>query len=109
MGTNINTKSKITSLVKTFQIRLVLSTDLPLIAEYNLESLPALVFYRHQIPILYEGNVFDENDVKEWLLINGHTGDASEKIEDTLFENLDTLIDNFDELLVFFYDKRAKN
>lgn len=27
--------------------------------EYNLGSLPALVYYRHQIPILYEGRYED--------------------------------------------------
>lgn len=32
--------------------------DAALADEYNLGSLPALVYYRHQIPILFEGYLF---------------------------------------------------
>lgn len=31
--------------------------DESLADEYNLGALPALVYYRHQIPILYEGSI----------------------------------------------------
>ena len=36
-------------------IGLVKINDLELVTEYNLGELPALVYYRHGIPILYEG------------------------------------------------------
>ena len=36
-------------------IGLVKINDLELVTEYNLGELPALVYYRHTIPILYEG------------------------------------------------------
>lgn len=32
--------------------------DETLAEEYNLGELPALVYYRHQIPIIYEGKSF---------------------------------------------------
>lgn len=32
--------------------------DEDLADEYNLGTLPALVYYRHQIPIIYEGKLF---------------------------------------------------
>jgi hypothetical protein len=36
---------------------LVCINDLSLVAEYSLGELPALVYYRHTIPILYQGKV----------------------------------------------------
>ena len=37
------------------ELRLVCINDLSLVAEYSLGELPALVYYRHTIPILYQG------------------------------------------------------
>lgn len=39
--------------------------DESLADEYNLGSLPALVYYRHQIPILYEGRIIVSICLKE--------------------------------------------
>ena len=39
-------------------ISFVKINDLELVAEYNLVQLPALVYYRHTIPILYEGGQY---------------------------------------------------
>lgn len=100
--------------------------------EYNLGSLPALVYYRHQIPILYEGQLSEliihfehwhfslslfilthttkkitgelskEEDVLEWLIENKSTGDDEEVIEDVTAKTLSTLIGNVDNLVVLF-------
>ncbi|XP_037043198.1 uncharacterized protein LOC119079410 isoform X3 [Bradysia coprophila] len=72
--------------------------------EYNLGTLPALVYYRHQIPILYEGELSREEDVLEWLVENKSTGDDEAIIEDVTAKTLGTLIGNIDNLVVVFYD-----
>ncbi|XP_020710512.1 uncharacterized protein LOC105690380 isoform X1 [Athalia rosae] len=72
--------------------------------EYNLGPLPALVYYRHQIPIIYEHELSKEEDVLEWLVANKSTGDEEDVIEDVTAKTLNTLIGNIDNLVVLFYD-----
>ncbi|XP_012276468.1 uncharacterized protein LOC105697598 isoform X2 [Orussus abietinus] len=78
--------------------------DEALAEEYNLGPLPALVYYRHQIPIIYEHELSKEEDVLEWLVANKSTGDEEDVIEDVTAKTLNTLIGNIDNLVVLFYD-----
>ncbi|XP_022229054.2 uncharacterized protein LOC111078586 isoform X3 [Drosophila obscura] len=78
--------------------------DEALADEYNLGGLPALVYYRHQTPIIYEGELQREEDVLEWLVQNKSTGDEDDVIEDVTSKTLATLISNIDNLVVLFYD-----
>ncbi|XP_043272030.1 uncharacterized protein [Venturia canescens] len=78
--------------------------DEELAEEYNLGPLPALVYYRHQIPIIYEHELSKEEDVLEWLVSNKSTGDEEDVIEDVTAKTLNTLIGNMDNLVVLFYD-----
>ncbi|XP_063909567.1 uncharacterized protein LOC135127148 isoform X2 [Zophobas morio] len=78
--------------------------DENLAEEYNLEPLPALVYYRHQIPIIYEGELTREEDVLEWLVQHKSTGDEDDIIEDVTLKTLSTLIQSVDHLAVLFYD-----
>lgn len=64
--------------------------------------LPALVYYRHQIPIVYEGELQREEDVLEWLVANKSTGDEDEVIEDVTAKTLNTLVGSLDNLVVLF-------
>ncbi|XP_074033435.1 hulk isoform X5 [Leptinotarsa decemlineata] len=78
--------------------------DETLADEYNLGTLPALVYYRHQIPIIYEGELTKEEDVLEWLVQHKSTGDEDDIIEDVTLKTLTTLISSVDHLAVLFYD-----
>ncbi|XP_065338912.1 uncharacterized protein hlk isoform X6 [Cloeon dipterum] len=78
--------------------------DEELAEEYNLGTLPALVYYRHGIPIIYEHELTREEDVLEWLVQNKSTGDDDDVIEDVTIRSLETLIDSVDNLVVLFYD-----
>ncbi|XP_072391995.1 uncharacterized protein hlk isoform X1 [Diabrotica undecimpunctata] len=78
--------------------------DESLAEEYNLGALPALVYYRHQIPIIYEGELTREDDVLEWLVQHKSTGDEDDTIEDVTLKTLSTLISSVDHLAVLFYD-----
>ncbi|XP_034934946.1 uncharacterized protein hlk isoform X3 [Chelonus insularis] len=78
--------------------------DEELAEEYNLGPLPVLVYYRHQIPIIYENELSREEDVLEWLVANKSTGDEEDVIEDVTAKTLNTLIGNMDNLVVLFYD-----
>ncbi|XP_045447180.1 uncharacterized protein LOC123655408 isoform X3 [Melitaea cinxia] len=78
--------------------------DEELAEEYSLGELPRLVYYRHQIPVIYEGELSKEEDVLEWLIANKSTGDEEDVIEDVTAKTLNTLIGNVDNLVVLFYD-----
>ncbi|KAL1490518.1 hypothetical protein ABEB36_013197 [Hypothenemus hampei] len=78
--------------------------DEDLAEEYNLGPLPALVYYRHQIPIIYSGELTKEEDVLEWLVQHKSTGDEDDIIEDVTLKTLTTLISSVDHLAVLFYD-----
>ncbi|XP_065225798.1 uncharacterized protein hlk isoform X2 [Planococcus citri] len=78
--------------------------DDALAEEYNLGELPKLVYYRHQIPIVYENELTKEEDVLEWLVQNKSTGDEDDVIEEVTAKTLETLISSVDYLVVLFYD-----
>ncbi|XP_061710948.1 uncharacterized protein LOC133520506 isoform X8 [Cydia pomonella] len=78
--------------------------DEELAEEYSLGELPRLVYYRHEIPIIYENELSKEEDVLEWLIANKSTGDEEDVIEDVTAKTLNTLIGNVDNLVVVFYD-----
>ncbi|XP_037963656.1 uncharacterized protein LOC105392584 isoform X5 [Plutella xylostella] len=78
--------------------------DEELAEEYSLGELPRLVYYRHEIPIIYEGELSKEEDVLEWLIANKSTGDEEDVIEDVTAKTLNTLIGNVDNLVVLFYN-----
>jgi len=85
-------------------IRLASTSDLALVSEYNLNSLPSLVFYRNTVPLLYEGIVSEEENILEWLVQNRHSGDSStNQIENISAKSLQTMISNLKMVLVFNY------
>ena len=51
----MNGLAKVDDYCGKLHIGIVKINDLELVTEYNLGELPALVYYRHAIPILYEG------------------------------------------------------
>ncbi|XP_021959977.1 uncharacterized protein LOC110855885 isoform X3 [Folsomia candida] len=73
--------------------------------EYNLESLPSLVYYRLEVPIVFDGDLTNEEDVLEWLITNKNSGDdEDDEIEAVSAKALWTLVDSIDHLAVLFLD-----
>ena len=70
--------------------------------EYNLGELPALVYYRHTIPILYEGQLEAEDDLLEWLIQNRNSGDEEDVIEDVQFKSLEAMVAAVENIAVLF-------
>lgn len=84
-------------------------SDETLAYEYGLEELPALVYYRKKIPIVYTGDLEDEKRVLDWLIEFRDTVDDpdeyvedSDEIEDVSAAVLQQLIENTDALAVLF-------
>ena len=70
--------------------------------EYNLGELPALVYYRHTIPILYEGALDAEDDILEWLIQNRSSGDEDDVIEEVQFKGLEAMVAAVENIAVLF-------
>ncbi|KAK8738956.1 hypothetical protein OTU49_003758 [Cherax quadricarinatus] len=86
-------------------IAFVKINDPELADEYSLGALPALVYYRRRIPVVYDGDLMNEDKVLEWLVENKNTGDDDDVIDDVTLGLLNTLIDSLDHLAVIFYDR----
>ena len=111
-------------------ISFVKIADLELVDEYGLTGLPSLVYYRHQAPIVFEGererkreterereigdcvtnsalsrtgDLNNEEAVLQWLVKNRSTGEESEDvIEAVSAASLETMIESVDNLAVLF-------
>lgn len=84
-------------------------SDESLSYEYGLEDLPALVYYRKKIPIVYSGDLENEKKVLDWLIEFRDTVDDpdeyvedSDEIEDVSAGVLQQLIENTEALAVLF-------
>ncbi|XP_075553237.1 hulk isoform X4 [Dermacentor variabilis] len=72
--------------------------------EFGLDQLPALVYYRKTIPLLYDGDLKNEEDVLKWLQQFMDTGDDTDIIEEVSADDMYALIEKTEILAVFVYD-----
>jgi len=87
-----------------FNIRFLRINDPELAEDYTLPRIPCLVFFRREIPIVYPGDVNDENEMLEWLIKNQSSADDEDVIEHVDEEQLEIMVDNVDNLMIYFYD-----
>ena len=119
----INGLAKVDDYCTKLDIGLVKINDLELVTEYNLGELPALVYYRHGIPILYEGKRYwlkcswkkfmlhcfiiigdltAEDDILEWLIQNRSSGDEEDVIEEVEYKTLEAMVAAVENIAVLF-------
>ncbi|XP_049317817.1 uncharacterized protein LOC105230607 isoform X12 [Bactrocera dorsalis] len=66
--------------------------------EYGLDHLPALIYFENKIPALYEGDLMNEDEVLEWLILQKRTATIEEVTDEILVE----LINDHEYVVVFF-------
>lgn len=66
--------------------------------EYGLDHLPALIYFEEKIPALYEGDLMNEEEVLEWLILQKKTA----TIEEVTDEILVNLIEDHEYVVVYF-------
>jgi len=69
---------------------------------------PALVFFNDETPVLYKGDLKDEDKILIWLM-DMKDADTDDVIEAVKGEELKKMVDELDYLVVFFYDEKCKN
>jgi len=87
-----------------FGIRFLRINDPELADDYSLSSIPALVFFRYEIPVVYEADLKDELEVLEWLIVQRNSADEQDMIEFVNQEQLDIMVKTMDNLLILFLD-----
>ena len=86
-----------------FGIRFVRIVDALLAEDYSLWHLPSLAFFRHSTPILYTGDINNQEEVFEFLFQNKYTADEDIDLEEVDEEKLEILINHIDFVVVLFY------
>ena len=85
------------------QIKMVKIDDPDEALEYGLKSLPALVFFEHKMPNIYEGSLLDPHKVTTWI-----TDIAMEdKIEFVTGAMLEKLLEDYMNIAVFIHDRQV--
>jgi len=87
-----------------FQIRFLRINDPELADDYTLPGIPCLVFFRREIPIVYTGDMNDEHEMLEWLIKNQSSADDEDVLETVNNEQLEIMVENVDNLMIYFYD-----
>ena len=85
-------------------IEFVKTSDENIEVEYALDKLPTLVYFENLIPIEYDGNLNDADEIRSWVL---------EELENTAIrtvdeDTLEMLIDKSDDIVAIFYDAKKK-
>ncbi|RWS24346.1 uncharacterized protein B4U80_03687, partial [Leptotrombidium deliense] len=87
-----------------YEVYLVKIIDNLIAKKYGIRNPPGLVFFRRGKPVKYEGNLFEEEEVLEWLTRpeNMESSDAIERVNKRMFERL---LGKVNYLAVLFYSK----
>lgn len=69
--------------------------------KYGIKNLPQIVFFRNRDPLLYKGDLKDEDEVLAWLT-DEETLEIPGKIEEVNIKMLDKILAENDHVVVFF-------
>lgn len=86
-----------------YGIQLVRIQDPQLAKRYSIKTFPALVYFRNGNPLLFEGDLQNEQGVLEWL-IDDDNRELADEIESVNERMLIRLLAESPFLAVFFYD-----
>ena len=78
--------------------------DKELAEDFSLSKIPSLVFFRREIPIVYQGDLTDDQEMLEWMIKNKSSADDDDVLEMVDETQLGIMVDNVDNLLVYFWD-----
>lgn len=66
--------------------------------EYGIDHLPTLVYFEDKLPSIYEGDLMNEDEVLQWLILQK----TSSTIEEVTDEILEDLIEEHEYVVVYF-------
>lgn len=84
-----------------FGIHMVKIQDPQLAKRYSIKTFPALVYFRNGNPLIFEGDLQNEQSVLEWL-IDDDNRELADEIEEVNERMLERLMEESGLLVVFF-------
>ncbi|KAK3864390.1 hypothetical protein Pcinc_029923 [Petrolisthes cinctipes] len=85
-------------------VSFVKTQDLKVAERYGVTHLPALLYFEHQVPTVYEGDLLAEEDVLQWLILQ-KTEDTIETVNRNMLE---VMLEDTQYLAVFFYKPNCR-
>lgn len=86
----------------------VTTEEMDLAKKYGIKNLPKLAFFRNKDPLIYEGDLADEDEVLAWLT-DENTLEIPGKIEEVNMKMLEKILAENDHIVVFFCEFQCKN
>lgn len=77
-------------------------------AKYNVVNIPSLVYFRKQVPMLYDGDLYQVDRVLGWLT-SQDVFEIKNEIEEVNRKMLDKLLEENEFLAVYFYEKSPES
>jgi len=71
--------------------------------QYNIYNTPALVYFRKMSPVVYDGDLLDDERILEWLT-SQDVFETKEEIEEVNRKMLEKLLDENEFVVVYFYE-----
>jgi hypothetical protein len=72
------------------------------VSEFGFKILPTLVYYRHTTPIVFDGDITNEDKVLDWLINNRAIGDDAERLEEVNAKTLEAMTGSTEGIAVLF-------
>ena len=84
----------------------VTTEDLTIAKKYNIKKVPALVFFRNKDPLVFKGDLNDEDEVLAWLT-DEETLEIPGQIEEVNSKMLEKILSENEHVVVFFCKSKA--
>ena len=98
---HVQNLSKIDDDADKFGISFVKNSERAVAKKYGVSHFPTLVYLRNGEPVLYGGDLMNEEQVLEWLT-SVESMDLPDKIEEVNSKNLQAVISDHDYVAVLF-------
>lgn len=79
----------------------VTTEDLVMAKKYGIKNFPKLVFFRNKEPLVYTGDIEDEDEVLAWLT-DENTLEIPDRIEEVNGKMLDKILSENEHVVVYF-------
>lgn len=79
----------------------VTTEDLVMAKKYGIKNFPKLVFFRNKEPLVFTGDIEDEDEVLAWLT-DEHTLEIPDRIEEVNTKMLDKILSENEHVVVYF-------
>ncbi|KAF8765250.1 putative protein disulfide-isomerase A4 like protein [Argiope bruennichi] len=90
-----------------YGIQMVKTQDSSIARRYGVKQFPALIFFRNERPLVYKGDLLNEEAVLDWIL-SENTLELPDDIEEVNGKMLEKLVEKHQLIAVYFYEEECE-